>query len=75
MFHIEFLQFLAEAYEVRLAKIEERKLQKSLIIHSEAEMETSSNSKEWGQLGGNSSQFFSVGALKRDATNTSAVCA
>lgn len=48
MFHVDFLQFLVEAYEVRLAKIEKIKLQKPVIIQSEPEIEGRSNSREWG---------------------------
>ncbi|KAF5467780.1 hypothetical protein F2P56_011998 [Juglans regia] len=45
---VDVQEFLVEAYEVRLAKIEERKLQKPVIIQSEPEKEGRSNSREWG---------------------------
>ncbi|XP_040995898.1 ABC transporter G family member 22-like isoform X2 [Juglans microcarpa x Juglans regia] len=45
---VDVQEFLVEAYEVRLAKIEERKLQKPVIIQSEPDIEGRSNSREWG---------------------------
>jgi len=47
-FNINFLQFLVEAYEVRLAKMEKTKLQKPFLTEGESGMEARPNSGEWG---------------------------
>lgn len=46
--NINFLQFLVEAYEVRLAKMEKTILQKPILTEGEPGMEARSNSREWG---------------------------